>query len=259
MIKSLKKKVFNAIGSDNIRLIKSYFPSKEEKELIKKRRVFYMQFLNKGDLYFDVGANYGNRIQPLIGQDIEIVAVEPQIECVNYLSKKYGGKIEIVAKGLGQAEEDKTMHISNAHTVSSFSEEWIRATKESGRFSEYNWEKTQKVKMTTLDNLIGEFGKPKFIKIDVEGYELEVLKGLNKPVEFISFEYTVPEQIDRTIDCLNRIEEISQGEVRCNYSTGESMSWASEEWLTLEKMVLLVKSEQFILTGFGDIYVNNSK
>lgn len=31
--------------------------------------------------------------------------------------------------------------------------------------------------MTTLDTLIDEYGQPDFIKIDVEGYELEVLKA----------------------------------------------------------------------------------
>ena len=45
--------------------------------------------------------------------------------------------------------------------------------------------------VTTLDKLIEQYEVPSFIKIDVEGYELEVLKGLTRLVPALSFEFTV--------------------------------------------------------------------
>jgi hypothetical protein len=45
------------------------------------------------------------------------------------------------------------------------------------------------VEVSTLDALIDSFGIPSFCKIDVEGYEYEVLKGLTQPIPSLSFEY----------------------------------------------------------------------
>lgn len=253
----MKKLIKKAIGSDNVVYLRSFFLSKKEKDLLLKRKLFYSQFLKKGDLYFDVGANYGNRIQPVIDIGLKIIAIEPQSKCINYLKKRYGNKITIVPKGLGSKEEVKTMFISNTSTISSFSQDWITSTKESGRFNQYEWNEERQIDMTTLDNLIDEFGLPRFIKIDVEGYELEVLKGLTKPVQMISFEYTVPEQTDRAIQCLQRIMDITGNHITCNYSIAERMEWALKEWLTPEQMLLELKSERFIKSGgFGDMYVN---
>ena len=37
--------------------------------------------------------------------------------------------------------------------------------------------------------MISRFGAPDFCKINVEGLELEVLRGLSRPVPALSFEY----------------------------------------------------------------------
>ena len=46
--------------------------------------------------------------------------------------------------------------------------------------------------MTTLDTLVAEYGEPAFCKIDVEGFEVEALKGLSRPLRALSFEYGPP-------------------------------------------------------------------
>ncbi|MCO5233488.1 MAG: FkbM family methyltransferase [Chitinophagales bacterium] len=255
MVKKLIEKI---LGNYTIQVIKSTFKTKREKDLILKRRKFYSQFLKSNeDIYFDVGANFGNRIEPIIDKNIKIIAVEPQAPCIKFLKNKYGDKLTIVPKGLGKAEETKTMYISNEHTISSFSKDWIDATKESGRFSQFKWNKEQKIEMTTLDHLINNYGQPKFIKIDVEGYEYEVLQGLSQPVEFISFEYTIPERKQSITECIDRIVAISNNKkVLFNYSVGESMEWALDEWLTPQQMKEEVDSDRFVKSQFGDIYSN---
>jgi FkbM family methyltransferase len=235
------------------------FFAKSRIGLIKKRREFYSTFLEKGNLFFDVGANYGNRIEPIIDMGIHIVAIEPQNSCVKYLRLKYGKKISVVDKGLGADEEDKTMHVSDTHVLSSFSNEWVSSNIESGKYSNSTWNEEKKISMTTLDKLINKFGVPRYIKIDVEGYESEVFKGLSQPIEFISFEYTVPEHIDKVIMCLQRIMSISANQIICNYSIGETLEWVLDEWITYDKMLIEVNSERFVKSGIGDIYVNYQK
>ncbi len=226
---------------------------KEEAEYNENRKKFYGSIINKNDLCFDVGANVGNRIAPLLEIGAKVVAVEPQDHCVKFLKYKFGDTITIINKGLGEAESVKDFYISNLSVLSSFSEDWITSVKNT-RFKAYNWNKVVKVEMTTLDKIIEKYGKPAFIKIDVEGYEVEVLKGLTQPVKMISFEYTVPEQTVKAIQCLELINKFNKN-IECNYSVGESMIYESAQWLNFDAMKRHVETDSFLKTHFGDIYV----
>jgi hypothetical protein len=92
--------------------------------------------------------------------------------------------------------------------------------------------------------LIEKYGIPQFIKIDVEGYELEVLKGLSHPINAISFEYTVPEQAEKLVTCIKRIEELD-GKTLFNYSIGESMELVFQKWYTADRLIEHVNSKEF--------------
>lgn len=229
----------------------------EPAETVLKRQQFYSQFINPQDLVFDVGANVGNRTKPLLNLGAKVIAVEPQKECIEILQRKFGASITIVPFGLGEEEGMQDFYISNANPISSFSSEWIESLK-NGRFKGYTWAKPIKIKMTTLDKLIAGYGLPKFIKIDVEGYELEVLKGLTQAVEIISFEYTVPEHTHNVIDCIKQIERFNP-EIECNFSVGETMELSSDAWQSVAEFIEFASTQSFSATRFGDVYVRKTK
>src|SRR4051812_33411059 len=102
----------------------------ETQEQLESRKRFYGQFLQPGDLCFDVGANVGNRISPVLEIGARVVAVEPQKKCYQTLERKFGDKIVIVKKGLSGEEGVKEFYISDESTISSFSKEWIDKVKE---------------------------------------------------------------------------------------------------------------------------------
>jgi len=194
-------------------------------------------------------------VGPLLAINARIVAVEPQKFCQKVLKIRFGKKIEVVPMGLGEAEEVREFYISDASYLSSFSRPWIDSVK-NDRFKENSWSSVGKVQMTTLDKLIAKYGVPSFIKIDVEGFEMEVLKGLNSPIKMISFEYTTPQQTDRAIACIERIRSVNP-DIECNYSVGESMSFEMDAFIGAEEMLNLINRAKFIDTGFGDIYVRS--
>ena len=231
------------------------FPSSVNQDTALRKN-FYSWFVKEGDWVFDVGANYGNRIKVFLELKANVVAIEPQESCYKFLKLMFGKKIHLVTKGLGSKEETRKFFIADSSTVSTFSEEYIKAVKDSGRFANNNWNKTTEIQMTTLDNLIREFGVPAFIKIDVEGFEKEVLSGLTQKIRSLSFEYCVPEQLDQALACIKILSGFNP-EMKYNFSTGESMKFELEKWLTADEMMNLVRSEKFTVTGFGDVYGKN--
>ena len=228
---------------------------KLEKTLHPLRVKFYKQFLKPSDIVFDIGANVGNRVASFLECDAKVIAVEPQPDCVRILTNKFGNEIIIENVGLSEAEGELEMHISTDSTVSSFSEEYINNTKD--RFKYSKWVETIKVPITTLDNLIVKYGVPKFCKIDVEGYELHVLKGLHKNIPFLSIEYCVPEMKDQLRSCVQYLNELST-DGQFNYSVGESMQWALPDWMNFDEFINHIASPHFTKTSFGDIYFKSN-
>ncbi len=262
-MQKIKRTIKRLIGDDTIYVVKDignkFRPSRAHLDEIKEnavRKAFYAQFLGSGDVFFDIGANDGNRVAPVLELGAKVVAFEPQRACRNILRWRFGKKITVVPKALGEKDDTKEMHISNFSGVSSISTEWINAVKDT-RFKGYDWSATRKVQVTTLDKAIEKYGMPKFAKIDVEGYELEVLKGLSKAVPALSFEYTTPEQTDKVLACIKKIAALDP-HYAYNYSVGESMKLALGTWLSADDMLRLVATPAFIATDFGDIYARTN-
>lgn len=174
----------------------------------------HFDFLEAGMLVFDVGANLGNYSQLFLDKKTKVIAIEPQAYCNDFLRLRFKGNadIKIVKCGLGANEEEKDLMVSSAHTLSSFNSEWVKGVNETERFKPSNavWEKKETIQMRTLDSLIKEYGIPDYLKIDVEGYEKEVLTGLSTKISFVSFEYTIPELAADAIECTNLLSKIGE-------------------------------------------------
>jgi len=218
-----------------------------------RRLAFYSQFISRGDIVFDVGANVGNRTKIFRKLAKTVVAIEPQEQCIAILRQQFGGdrRVKLVSKALGARQGVAEMLVSSANAISSLSREWIEAVQRSGRFSDYKWEQQQKVELTTLDQLIAEYGTPGFIKIDVEGYEHEVLLGLSRAVRALSFEF-VPEYLAFAYKCVEHLSLL--GCVQFNYSLGESMELALPGWVPSWDIKRELSKYADNPSLFGDVY-----
>ena len=109
----MKKLIRKIVGDEVLGKIhdsrqKRVIKEQERKETLVRKN-FYSQFINKGDFCFDVGANLGNRISPLLEIGAKVIAIEPQEECCKILREKFGNKIELIPLGVGEKEDIKNM------------------------------------------------------------------------------------------------------------------------------------------------------
>ena len=255
MLKKILKSIPGAKSINSILLqkkIQNQFLRLNQTE--ESQLAFYSQFIKSGDLVFDVGANVGSRSKLFLNLGAKVVAFEPQPELCEHLTQhlRLHKRFTPMPIGLGSNPSVVELKISDAHVLSSMSNRWIDSTRKSGRFSSYNWDKSIDVKVDTLDNMLTKFGVPKFIKIDVEGYELEVLEGLSYPVEYLSLEFT-SEDIENFKKCLHKIKEI--GKYIFQFSEGETLSFTFNQWMEGETLLESLESKiekQPLL--WGDIY-----
>jgi len=217
----------------------------------ESRSEFYQIFIKPGATVFDIGCNLGNRAKVFIALGATVVGVEPQPACADFLAQVFHQKksFHLVRQAMGASPGTAEMFISNANTISSLSKDWIESVEKTGRFTGCNWDRRETVAVDTLDNLIDKFGKPDFIKIDVEGFEDQVIAGLSTAVNALSLEFT-PEYIAGTFRCIEHLENL--GGYRYQLALGEDMNFRLPEWLDAAgiKRILQNVSE----TEFGDIY-----
>lgn len=223
---------------------------REQEEL---RTRFYAGFLDLNDVAFDVGANVGNRTAVFSRLSRTVVAVEPQDHCLAVLRKQFAGnpRVKLVPKAVGPQEGQAEMFLCNVNCMSSLSRAWISTVRRSGRFADLKWERKRTVEVTTLDKLIMEFGLPAFIKVDVEGYEYEVLRGLSRPVKALSFEF-VPEYLQGCYQCVDHLSSL--GTARFNYSMAESMRLALPAWVEPAEIKHRLSQFTYDPAVWGDIY-----
>ncbi|AOS45751.1 hypothetical protein Verru16b_02838 [Lacunisphaera limnophila] len=217
---------------------------------------FYRTFLPAGSLCFDIGANVGNRLASFRRLGCRVVAAEPQPACQQVLRTRFDSDplVHLVPSAIGRQPGTAEMQVSDLSVLSSLSPEFIAATTRSGRFAGIRWDQRLTVELTTLDALIAAHGRPHFIKIDVEGYEHEVLLGLSQPVNLVAIEWA-PEVSTTTLQCLDHLARL--GPVSFNLSWGESMRFARQRWLNHAEITTLINqfSEETYL--FADIYIRN--
>ena len=195
-------------------------------------KIFYRKLLNKGDIAFDIGAHVGTRTRAMRAAEAKVIALEPQKPFSSYLAKTLPNDVVFIEAAAGASEMDAEMAVSSKHpTVSSMRTEFVDDASNTKGFEKVRWDKKQLVKMVTLDGLIKTYGKPSYIKIDVEGYELQVLSGLSSPVSMISVEY-LPGFPNLTQEVISRLLEL--GEYEFNPVVGENAKFLWSEWKNAE-------------------------
>lgn len=246
------KKLSKDIGMYRVaRWINRHLLNRDELEQERGDLEFYGNILpsdiHRQLLIFDVGANVGQKTRVFLKLGARVVALEPQPDCFEELNFRCGRHRNLTPVNAAVASNSGSgkFYLRAHRAASGLVEEW-----------EGEVQKTIDVKLLTLDELIAIHGRPYYIKIDVEGFELEVLRGLSCQVPLISFEYHLRDKdIQKTLDCLNLLSEF--GEISLNATPAERLLLKYPRWKSKKEFLSAFprdfdpQSEFF----YGDIWV----
>jgi FkbM family methyltransferase len=213
----------------------------------------YRQFLRAGDLAFDIGSHVGDRIGSFRRVGARVVALEPQPDCAEVIRAIYGsdGDVTIVQSACGAQAGHLTLHVNSANpTVTTASRDFLRAADGSAGWEGQNWDRVLDVPVTTLDAMIAQYGRPAFAKIDVEGFEVDVLRGLSALLEALSFEFTTIQR-GVALACLDRLEQL--GRYCYDVALGESQVLQFGRWIEPDAMRQFLQSAPHEANS-GDVY-----
>ena len=239
VVKVILKKIrlWDAIMYSNL-YQKYKYPKKFKKQ--KEEEKFYKFFLKshpaKNDLIFDVGANIGSKSKIFSKLAKNIIAFEPSPKLFSFLQTKFRNtNVKVYNYALGTNVSKSFLYIVEENEAyNSLKKKHIITTVSSRGIATLDSVKKEKIKIEKLENFITKFGIPKYIKIDVEGYEYEVLKGMETVVPLLSFEVNLPEFLNESLKAIAYLQNISSNKYLFNFSSSTN-SFLENEFLSAEK------------------------
>ena len=228
---------------------------------MKHRQVFFQPLVAPGALVFDIGANIGEFTAAFLSLGAgRVVAVEPQPELCRHIAASFpaalaDGRLAIRSCAVSAAPGRMRLHVASdpGHSMSTLSPEFLAMSLRNGHV----WDEAAAidVDVVTLAQLIAEFGTPDYLKIDVEGHDLAVLQGLDRPVQLMSFEFNTDAGLIGLADaCIAHVAALGDYEFNFQAEAPGMVELQLEPWVDAEVMTYILRNDVSRSPVYGDVF-----
>lgn len=168
--------------------IKLYYERSQHITFFLKNKISYepiiqgrlKRYIKEGDTVFDIGSNIGQYalvFSYLTGPRGRVIAFEPDSKNFSFLQFNVNinncSNIIVNKKG-----------VSSSSTIQTFFRDSTTGGRRGSFIKEYVDDtftgQVEEVQSVTYNEIVRDFGHADFVKIDVEGFESEVIKGINE-------------------------------------------------------------------------------
>ena len=202
--------------------------------LRRQMRAFFAPYIRRGDLVFDIGAHFGSYAERFTELGAKVIAVEPNLACCETLRRlAHSRDIRVENCAAGDAPGKLKLLICVEYpSLSTVTDEWYEAAQQSSRHGTTHWQAPMEVDVITLDQLAARYGIPAFVKIDVEGFDDHVIRGMSFQPRFLTFEFNreVPQVALRCLEA-----SLLKSGYEFNY-TCNMAKLASDHWMAPDEL-----------------------
>lgn len=163
------------------------------------------------------------------------ILIEPLFAAWHEATERFKQCGNVVISNIALSEKNSIANFYENGCVSTMSKKWIKKSRHDEAYCN-----PIKTCTETLDCMICLYGIPDLVKIDVEGYEYNVLKGLTQKVGQISFEYC-EELVDEAIKCVKYLKSLGYDKFHCQH--GDEYTYRPDSWLTYRKMLKYLRTD----------------
>jgi FkbM family methyltransferase len=214
---------------------------------------FYSQFFQNGDVVFDLGANQGEYAEVFAAEGGRVVAVEPNPAFTMRL-QAFAREVDIrpVFAAVGDAPGTASLNVCSEPGFSTLVDPDVEWIQESPDYETVRWTRTVEVPITTMDLLARDFGEPEYVKIDVEGFEINVLRGMTSRPRYLSFEFGARRK-DASLECL---EHLGERGYAFRPIVGREYRFVTPDWMSLAEAKDWVAAFSAEQAEYGDMFAH---
>lgn len=205
-------------------------------------------------LLFDIGANRGDATLAGIKKGYTVVSIEAAPRVFKTLASNfiYSDNIKLLKLAVSdKSNEVVEFYEAYEDGLSTLNKDWLTSDTMPYNGKPY---RTVQVATITVDDLVVLYGTPDLIKIDVEGAEWSVFRGMTQKYGTLTFEWTdvtIPEHVEQ----LKYLAELGYTDFSIQFIEHHLQEPEPDSWLPIDRCHLLksqieARAEDWVSNGW---------